>query len=156
MKEESRPGRPVKWDGGQRAIPRRPPRTAAVAFTCEEAGPSYTEALRKARERVSLADLNIERIRIRRATTGAMLIEIPGEGTKEKADELANRLKTALSDMNVRVTRPMRLAELRISGLDDSISKTDVAIAICEAGGTSWLQIKMGEIRRTQRGMGIM
>jgi len=130
--------------------------TAAVALTCEEGGPTYAEALRKARERVSLADLNIERTRIRRAATGAMLIEIPGEGTKEKADELATRLKTALADLNVRVTRPMRLAELKISGLDDSITKIDVAIALGEAGGTSWLQIKVGEIRRTQRGLGMM
>jgi len=153
---ESRPGRPGRRDGGERVLPRRPPRTAAVALTCEEGGPSYAEALRKARERISLADLNIERTRIRRAATGAMLIEIPGEGTKEKADELAARLKTALADMDVRVTRPMRVAELKISGLDDSINKTDVAIALGEAGETSWLQIKVGDIRRTPRGLGIM
>jgi len=82
-----------------------------------------------------------------------MLVEIPGEGTREKADELAERLKVALSDMNVRVTRPVRLAELRISGLDDSISRDDVALAIGEVGGTSWLEIKVREIRRTQRGL---
>jgi len=156
MKGEGSSGRPMKRDGGQRAFPGRSPRTATVALTCEEGGPTYAEALRKARERVSLADLNIERTRIRRAATGAMLIEIPGEGTKEKSDELATRLKVALADLNVRVTRLMRLAELKISGLVDSITKTDVAIALGEAGETSWLQIKVGEIRRTQRGLDIM
>jgi len=85
-----------------------------------------------------------------------MIIEMPGEGTKEKADELAKRLSSALSDMNVRVTRPVRMAELRISGLDDSISRADVTLVIGEAGGTSWLDIKTGEIRRNQRGMGAM
>jgi len=58
--------------------------------------------------------------------------------------------------MNVRVTRPVRLAELRISGLDDSISRADMALAIEEAGGASWLDIKTGEIRRNQRRMGAM
>jgi len=56
-----------------RAVPRRSPRTAAVALTCEENGPSYAEMLRKARERISLADLNIDRTRIRRAATGSCL-----------------------------------------------------------------------------------
>jgi len=53
------------------------------------------EALKKARERVSLADIKIDRTRIRRVATGAMIIEIPGEGTKEKTDELAKRLRSA-------------------------------------------------------------
>jgi len=134
----------------------KPPRTAAVALTCEEGGPSYSEVLRKARERVSLADISIDRIRIRRAATGAMLIEIPREDTKEKTDELVARLSTALSDLRVRVSRPIRMAELRIAGLDDSISRTDVALALGEAGGTSWLNIKTDDIRRTQRGMGML
>jgi len=41
-----------------------------------------------------------------------MLIEIPGEETKEKADELASRLRLALSDLKVRVTRPVRAKDL--------------------------------------------
>jgi len=75
--------------GRLQGLPRKPPRAAAVVLTCGEGGPFYAEALRKARERISLADLNIERTRIRKAATGAVLIEIPGEETKAKADELA-------------------------------------------------------------------
>jgi len=113
-------------------------------------------SLRKAREKVSLADININKTRIRRAATGAMVIEIPGEDTKQKANELARRLTSALSDLNVRVARPVRTAELRVSGLNDSISREDVALALGEIGGTSWLEIRTVEIRRNQRGMGVM
>jgi len=56
----------------------------------------------------------------------------------------------------VRVTRPVRMGELRISGLDDSITKTDVALAIGTIWNTSWMEVKTGEIRRTQRGMGVL
>jgi len=143
--------------GRSRGLPRRPPRTAAVAITCEEGGPSYAETLRKARERVSLEDLNIERTRIRRAATGAVLIEIPSEKTKDKADELAKRLQLTLADIEVKVTRPMRMGKIRISGLDDSfITSVDVALAIGKVGNVSWLDIKTSEIRCTQRGMGTL
>jgi len=87
---------------------------------------------------------------------GAMLIKIPGEDTGTKADLLASRLREALADMVVKVSRPARMAELRITGLDDSISSVDVAMAIGKIGGTSWLEIKTGEIRRTLRSMGAL
>jgi len=48
------------------------------------------------------------------------------------------------------------MAELKISDLDDSINRMDVALAIGKLGDTSWLEIKTGEIRRTQRGMGML
>jgi len=154
---DSRPGR-ATGEGGRapRVVPSRPPRAAAVTTTREEGGPSYAEVLRKARERISLADININRTRIRRAATEVVVIEIPGEDNKQKADELARRLDSALSDLNVRVARPVRMTELRVSGLDDSISREDVALALGEVGGASWLEIKTGEIRRNQRGMGAM
>jgi len=46
-----------------------------------------------------------------------MLIEIPGEETQEKADLLAIKLKEALADVKVKVSRLSRMAELRITGL---------------------------------------
>jgi len=104
-----------EWGGGPtrtaiglervpRAISRRPPRSAAVALSCEEGGTTYADALRRARELISLEDLKIESTRIRRAATEAMLIELPDDGSKENADLLAGRLKDVLS--GVRVTRP--------------------------------------------------
>jgi len=63
----------------RQGIPRKSPRSSAVAITCEEGGPSYADALKRARHRISLADLDISRTRIHRAATGAMIIEIPGE-----------------------------------------------------------------------------
>jgi len=69
---------------------------------------------------------------------------------------LANRLRETLADLKVRVSRPSRMTELRIVGLDDSITQADVALAIGKIGDASWLDVKISNIRRTGRGMGAM
>jgi len=54
---------PVRAPVGQRrelrAIPRRSPRSAAVAITCEDGDPTYADALKRTKDRISLADLEI-------------------------------------------------------------------------------------------------
>jgi len=54
----------------------------------------------------------------------------------EKANLLANRMKEELTDLNVRVTRPVRTGKLRISGLNDSVTGPDVTLVIGKKGGT--------------------
>lgn len=71
---------------------RKPPRAAVVAIgrTSEEI--SYAEILRKARTDISLSQLGIEKSKVRLAKSGDVLIEVYGEGKKDKAGRLANRL----------------------------------------------------------------
>jgi len=69
----------------------------------------------------------------------------------EKADLLANKIKEELADLNVRVTRPVRTGELRISGLNDSVTGPDVALVIGKEGGTFWIDVKTGKIRLTRK-----
>lgn len=62
----------------------------AVAIKGEE-GFSYADALKKARTEISLKEIGINTTKIRRATNGGIIIEIPG-ADKEKANVLVQKL----------------------------------------------------------------
>ncbi|CAG4967467.1 unnamed protein product [Parnassius apollo] len=53
-----------------------------------------------------------------------------------------------------RVSRPTKCAELRISGLDDSISAVEVVTAIAQRSECPAEMVKIGEIRRTSSDTG--
>lgn len=89
-----------KKEGKKRRKRRRAPTTAAVALTCP-AG-EYGAVMREARERINLADLGIGPVRPRRAVTGALLLEIAGDGKKEKADALVVQLRAVLAEKEMR------------------------------------------------------
>jgi len=123
---EAKGGRGGLRTARPRQTTRRPPRTAAVALTCVEDTISYAKALRRAREGISLQDLGIEETRVRCVITGGFLIEISSEGMKEKADSLSEKMKEILKDTGVKIERPMRMADIRISELDDSVTPANI------------------------------
>ena len=55
---------------------------------------------------------------------------------------------------DVLVARPMKCAELRVSGLDDSATSEEVALAVSRVGGCDASLIKVGEIRQDRSGLG--
>lgn len=117
--------------------------------------PKYADILKKARQTVNLNQLGIDNTRVKRAITGGILIEIPGENNTQKADALANCLRTALyDDDHVKITRPVKRADLRISGLDDSTTPEEVKSTIANIGGCAIDDIRAGNIRLSPRGMG--
>lgn len=133
--------------------PRRAFRTAAVAIRSlkgEEL--SYAEILSKAKEKVSLVDLGIERSKIRIAANGGRIIEIPGPDRCAKADSLANRLKEVLGE-EAAISRPVAKSELRMSGFDDSISRDEIMFAIAERGECSTADVRVGQIRVMGNGL---
>ena len=136
----------------------RPPRSAAVVITlqeeAEEKGMTYAKALAEAKSKIDLSELGINALRFRQAATGARVLEVPGLESEEKADSLANKLRETLGPEIVRVSRPTKCVELRISGLDDSVTSEDVSAAVARAGACSVEQIKCGEIRRGTTGLG--
>ncbi|XP_049877300.1 uncharacterized protein LOC126374652 [Pectinophora gossypiella] len=136
----------------------RTPRTAAVTLTLvpgvEERGVTYASILSDAKQRVSLTDLGINNVRFRRAATGARLLEIGGEDSAAKADALAKKLREALSPDAVRVVRPVKCAEIRVTGLDDSADAIEVVDAVAREGGCSADDIKHGRIVVGPRGDG--
>lgn len=136
----------------------RSPRTAAVVLTlrpeAKEAGLTYAQVIHDARAKVSLESLGIEGVRFRRAATGATIIEVPGEEKNAKADQLAAKLGDCLDLQAVRIQRPTPMAELRVSGLDDSVTSEELVAAVAKSGGCLLEAVKSGEIRRSPRGMG--
>ncbi|XP_045455126.1 uncharacterized protein LOC123664652 [Melitaea cinxia] len=91
--------------------------------------------------------------RYRVSQTGTRRLELPGTGNKEKAEELARRIKTIVGE-DVAVTRPEKCADLRVSGLDDSVTPQELAGVIAKAGGCAVESIKVGEIRQNFAGVG--
>lgn len=99
--------------------------------------------------------MGIDYLRPKIAATGAVILEIPGEdGALIKADALASKLRGALGEEVARVTRPVKRADLRIAGLDESVTKPELIVAIASSGGCSQEECRIGEIRRAPSGLG--
>ncbi|KAL0882560.1 hypothetical protein ABMA27_001014 [Loxostege sticticalis] len=143
-----------------RPVPRklRPPRSAAVLITLQpeaaQGGAKYEDVMREARAKIDLGELGIEGIRFRRAKAGGKLLEIPGSANDARADALAARLREVLPEGQVKVTRPMVMVDVRLSGLDDSVTREEVAAAAATKGGCAAEAVRVGEIRQSNTGMG--
>ncbi|XP_029166516.1 uncharacterized protein LOC114937269 [Nylanderia fulva] len=142
---------------GQRTGPqkkRKEPRTAAVTITCPPG--EYEATMAEAHKKMeSLESLGIKGgVKIRRAVTGALVYEIPGEGGNELADKLALGLKRALSGKEgVRVQRPTKTAELRLRGLDEAVTLSEIREAISKSGNCEEEEINVGEVKRAPNGI---
>jgi len=142
---------PEKSEGKKRPAMRRcPPRTAAIRLTMVSVGsaapPKYAEAMQKAREEIpDYKVFGIKRMKPRRMATGRLLLEIPGAASAQQADALASCLREVFpEESGVKITRPMRRVELRLSQIEDSV--------------TPWLIVeeifKFGLVRRRILGSG--
>nr|XP_012145702.1 PREDICTED: uncharacterized protein LOC100883183 [Megachile rotundata] len=135
----------------------RPPRMAAVTLTVAQgAKVTYAEILLKARQAVDLAQMGIQDIKVRKAITGGIVIGLPGEESRRKATELADKLQRTFTDGQVRVACPVKTGELRLVGLDESITPKDVAEALAKSGECQASDMKVGEIRQIANGMGTL
>lgn len=108
----------------------------------------------EARRKVKLKELGITHVRPKIAVTGAIILEIPGENSAVK-DSLAEKLRVALADKAVRIARPTKSADIRVVGLDDSVTKADLATVIARVGECLPAEIKVGEVRRAQSELGV-
>lgn len=137
---------------------RRPRQSAAVTITllppAEGADkPTMAGVLALASARINLAELGIEHLRPKRAVTGGLILEVPGQESAPRADALAERLRTALADEPVKVSRPVRRMDLRITGLDDAATAASVAAAVAAAGGCGEGEVRAGTITASPRGL---
>ncbi|XP_024890976.1 uncharacterized protein LOC112466868, partial [Temnothorax curvispinosus] len=87
------------------------------------------------------------------AVSGGLVLEVPGDDAKKKADTLARQISAVLE--GVQVARPSKSVELRLRGLDDSITQEEIAAAIATVGGCDTGDVRVGEILRPPRSMGI-
>ncbi|XP_059061180.1 uncharacterized protein LOC131854073 [Achroia grisella] len=143
--------------GKKKRKPRlRPPRSAAIVLSLQpgaaEKGVTYAALLREAKDKVCLEDIGVTELRYRQAITGARILELPGAASGDKADSLAEKLREVLPAEVVQVSRPVKTADLRIVGLDDTTTPADVVVAVARSGGCAEQDIKVGEIRRSASG----
>lgn len=80
--------------------------------------------------------------------TGALLWEVSGNRSAEKADALAAKLRRVLNPMGVRVDRPNKKAELRLVGIEGSATSKEVAGAIANMGGCAVDDVRIGSSAR--------
>lgn len=135
---------------------RRPPRTAVVAIRARNENVSYAEVLRKARQGISLGELRIETTKVKRGINGSLLIEIPGQEGSEKARVLTEKLKEKLDENEVMITRPTAMAEIKVTGLDESVTIEEMRETIAHYGGCTTEEVKTGNIRWMYNGLGII
>lgn len=94
-------------------------------------------------------------LRTKRAVTGALILEVPGDKGVAEADALAAKLRSVLAEEEgVRVTKPIKTSDMRIADLDESVILQDVATAIAGCGECDPLAIKVGPIRSAPKGLG--
>ena len=140
---------------GKAPVPSKLPNTAAVVITVAEGAElSYAAVMRAAKERVNLSDCGVTTgLRLRRAQTGGMILQIPGPENVAKADNLATKLREALSDLAVQVSRPVKSGEVRVMDLDEAVTQAEVAAAVAAAGECSPNDVRAGELRRSRSGL---
>lgn len=135
-------------------IKRRPPRTAAVAIENTSTDQTDAEIIRKARMNISLGEMGIENPRIRKAANGSILVEVSGPEKIDKANTLANKLKEVLQN-DAKISKPSIKGELRIIGVDESITTEEIACAVADAGRCTMSDVDVGQIRPMTNGFGI-
>lgn len=133
------------------------PRSAAVVLTISKDGGSlsYAEAIRRAKAQINLQEIGVDGLRFRRAITGAAILQIPGSlaTSGPKADALAAKLKAIYTEEEVKVARPVKMADIKVFGLDDSVTKDEIRAAIATKTGCPADQIKVGEPRADRVGL---
>ncbi|OWR45010.1 Gag protein [Danaus plexippus plexippus] len=138
------------------SLPKQPKTLAVVVTLKPEAvaeGITYKDAIAKAKQSVNLEELGIGSTKFRTGITGARIIELPKEVSAAQADSLASRIGQALGDA-AKVTRPRKIANVRISGLDDSVTPEEIRKALAEKTGVSPDDFKVGLITHGYTGIG--
>ncbi|XP_076764848.1 uncharacterized protein LOC143431794 [Xylocopa sonorina] len=137
-----------------RTLPRNPTTAAVTLALPQGSAASYADVMAAAKKRICLKDLGIEEVRTRKALTGALILEITGEGRDEKADALAAKLRTVFTPEEVKITRPTKRVGMRVYRIDDSLSTSEIVEAIAAAGGCQKEDIRAGPMKIGYTGMG--
>ncbi|RLU14666.1 hypothetical protein DMN91_013064 [Ooceraea biroi] len=137
-----------------RVVAKPPPTTEAVVITCEDKESGGMELIRRAKRNISLEGLGIAEVRTRKTATGATLIQITGEGRKDKADALAGKLKEFFGEARVKVNRPVKRTELRLRGLEEGTTMEEVKSVVARIGEGSEEEVRVGRIAWNRMGYG--
>lgn len=111
--------------------------TAAIIINCEGSKTTYTDAMKTVMGKIHLQDMGISKTHVRKGRTGCFIIEIlKAEDGDRKAATLAEKMKETLLP-HIKVSCPKRMAAIRISGFDESVSDTDIKAKLLEINANS-------------------
>lgn len=133
----------------------RPLLSPAVLITGRAEGFSYAAALRSAREQIDLEALGIGETCVRKTVNGGLLIEILGEDSRAKAEELGTRIRGILKE-SATVSCPSKKCELRVTGFDESVLPDEITRVLSSFGGCSVKDVRIGPIRTFGSGLGMV
>ncbi|XP_026328720.1 tropomyosin-1, isoforms 33/34-like [Hyposmocoma kahamanoa] len=85
--------------------------------------------------------------------TGARIVEVPGATSAEKADTLAAKLEEVIGGLAT-VTRPTKTADLRVTGLDESVTPEKIQAVVAAKGQCPQSAVSVGAIRLAPNGRG--
>jgi hypothetical protein len=146
-----RPGA-VKAPGASQLPPKAEPVTGGWWLPHLPLSPAMTHHMAK---KVPLAEVCIERMKIKNAMAGSIILEVPGDQERDKASALTARLALALNPATVKVAAPTRTAELRVDW-DRHLGRQGVASEHPGGGGEGCraLEVRVGDIRISRGGLG--
>lgn len=138
---------------------RKLPTTAAVTIAAKKGG--YGEIIKTARKEIgenALKEMGIGELRTRKTMAGAYILEIPRKTREEreaKAEALACRLEAVFrGNEEIKISRPLKMAQIRIRDLDESVDSDDIVQAVVTNGGGAPHSIKVGRTATAPNGMG--
>ncbi|XP_033360028.1 uncharacterized protein LOC117239809 [Bombus vosnesenskii] len=129
------------------------PTSGTITLT-DKSGQSCAEILAAARNSVSLAEVGISTMRMRKTITGGVILEVPEDQERKKAAALAACLTRALDPNKVRVVTPFRAAEAGESMIDVSATKEEIRNPLTKESGCKPEDVRLGEIRPARNGLG--
>jgi len=139
-----------------RALEKR--RTRGAGIILEPQGgrsKDYTDVIKRCEREISLQELDIPPLGVRKTRSGAVLIEIKCERQEEKAEELANRMKEIIKSIEgTRIWRPSRRLKLRLTGLSIGATVIEVANSIARARESGEIQVDGDPSKRGDNDLG--
>lgn len=97
--------------------------------------------LATARQKVPLAEFGMQRVKIKKAMTESIILEVPGDKERKKAPALTAQLTQALDPTTVKVAAPT--AELRSTKIDISVGKEELRDTLARARGCKALEVRV-------------
>jgi len=135
------------------SIKRRLPKTAAVCLTCTKEDYNYLSAMKKAKTGIELESCGINEVSVKRSITGGIIFEILGPDANDKALLLESKLKQLFNESGVVITRPFKKADIKLTGLEESVTANDIILAIVDMTGCNSIDIKCSGIRTVRNGL---
>ncbi|XP_061705673.1 uncharacterized protein LOC133516669 [Cydia pomonella] len=129
-----------------------PTMAAVVVALKPDAQTDYRSVMERATT-LKLAELGVDHLNVRRTATGARIIEVPGAQSSQAADNLVDRLRSLVGDV-AEVYRPVKKAEIKISGFDESVTPEILKREVAARGRCLEDQVSVGAIRMAANGTG--